>query len=150
MYSREEPRFKSLNDYDVNNIVINYLIAAFVVAALVYLAILQFWVLLRTKKHLTEMKSAYSEINDQREELQVKNKDITDSLNYARRIQAALLPAESLHKTHFSQIFYLLQAQAHSQWRLLLGEPAQWEILHCSCRLHRARCSRCTHVNDRT
>lgn len=78
----------------MNNIVINYLIAAFVVAALVYLAVLQFWVLLRTRRHLAEMKSAYTEINDQRQELQIKNKDITDSLNYARRIQAALLPAE--------------------------------------------------------
>lgn len=89
----------------MNSIVINYLIAAFVVAALVYLAILQFWVLLRTKKHLTEMKSAYSEINDQREELQVKNKDITDSLNYARRIQAALLPAEHYIRRIFPSYF---------------------------------------------
>ncbi|HUW91652.1 MAG TPA: SpoIIE family protein phosphatase [Bacteroidales bacterium] len=78
----------------MNSIVINYLIAAFFVVALVYLAILQFWVLLRTRRHLAEMKSAYSEINHQSEELQIKNKDITDSLNYARRIQAALLPAE--------------------------------------------------------
>jgi serine phosphatase RsbU (regulator of sigma subunit) len=89
----------------VNSIVINYLIAAFVVAALIYLAVLQFWVLLRTKKHLTEMKSAYAEINDQREELQVKNKDITDSLNYARRIQAALLPAEHYIRRIFPNFF---------------------------------------------
>ncbi|NLE33528.1 MAG: SpoIIE family protein phosphatase [Bacteroidales bacterium] len=81
--------------------VINYAIAVFIVVALVYLAVLQFWVLLRTRKHLSEMKSAYTEIDIQRSELQVRNKDLTDSLNYARRIQAALLPAEH----HIRRIF---------------------------------------------
>jgi hypothetical protein len=77
-----------------DNPVINYAIAVFIVVALIYLAVLQFWVLLRTRKHLSEMKSAYSEIEIQRSELQLRNKDLTDCLNYARRIQAALLPSE--------------------------------------------------------
>jgi serine phosphatase RsbU (regulator of sigma subunit) len=84
-----------------DNPVINYAIAVFIVVALIYLAILQFWVLLRTRKHLSEMKSAYSEIEIQRSELQLRNKDLTDSLNYARRIQAALLPSEH----HIRRIF---------------------------------------------
>ncbi len=78
----------------MNSFAINVLIASIVIAALIYLAVLQFWVLMRTRRHLSEMKSAYSEIHYQREELQLKNKDITDSLNYARRIQSALLPAK--------------------------------------------------------
>lgn len=84
-----------------DNPVINYAIAVFIVVALIYLAILQFWVLLRTRKHLSEMKSAYSEIEIQRSELQLRNKDLTDSLNYACRIQAALLPSEH----HIRRIF---------------------------------------------
>jgi len=84
-----------------DNPVINYAIAVFIVVALIYLAVLQFWVLLRTRKHLSEMKSAYSEIEGQRSELQLRNKDLTDSLNYARRIQAALLPSEH----HIRRIF---------------------------------------------
>jgi hypothetical protein len=84
-----------------DNPVINYAIAVFIVVALIYLAVLQFWVLLRTRKHLSEMKSAYSEIEIQRSELQLRNKDLTDSLNYARRIQAALLPSEH----HIRRIF---------------------------------------------
>ena len=84
-----------------DNPVINYTIAVFIVLALVYLAVLQFWVLLRTRKHLAELKGAYSEIETQRAELQLRNKDLTDSLNYARRIQAALLPAEH----HIRKIF---------------------------------------------
>ncbi len=88
-----------------DNPVINYAIAVFIVIALIYLAILQFWVLLRTRKHLTEMKGAYNEIDIQRSELQLRNKDLTDSLNYARRIQAALLPAEHHIRKIFSNYF---------------------------------------------
>ena len=88
-----------------DNPVINYAIAVFIVVALIYLAILQFWVLLRTRKHLTEMKGAYNEIDTQRSELQLRNKDLTDSLNYARRIQAALLPAEHHIRKIFSNYF---------------------------------------------
>jgi len=84
-----------------DNPVINYALAVFVVGALIYLAILQFWVLVRTRKHLEELKGAYKEIEIQRAELQVRNKDLTDSLNYARRIQAALLPADH----HIRRIF---------------------------------------------
>jgi len=84
-----------------DNPVINYAIAVFIVAALIYLAVLQYWVLLRTRKHLREMKAAYDEIDFQREELQLRNKDITDSLTYARRIQTALLPAEH----HIRKVF---------------------------------------------
>ncbi len=81
--------------------VISYTIAVFIIAALIYLAVLQFWVLVRTRKHLSELKGAYREIELQRSELQLRNKDLTDSLNYARRIQAALLPADH----HIRRIF---------------------------------------------
>jgi serine phosphatase RsbU (regulator of sigma subunit) len=84
-----------------DNPAINYAIAVFIVVALIYLAILQFWVLLRTRKHLTELRNAYDEIEIQRSELQLRNKDLIDSLNYACRIQAALLPAEH----HIRRIF---------------------------------------------
>ncbi len=88
-----------------DNPVINYAIAVFIIVALIYLAILQFWVLLRTRKHLTEIKSAYNEIDIQRSELQLRNKDLTDSLNYACRIQAALLPAEHHIRKIFNDYF---------------------------------------------
>lgn len=95
-----------------DNPAINYGIAVFVVVTLIYLAILQFWVLLRTRKHLREMKSAYDEIEIQRSELQVRNKDLTDSLNYARRIQAALLPAEH-HIRKIYQDYFIYYRPKH-------------------------------------
>lgn len=80
---------------------LNFLLVILIISALVYLVILQFWVLVRTRKHLREIQGAYGEIELQRSELQLRNKDLTDSLNYACRIQAALLPAEH----HIRRIF---------------------------------------------
>jgi len=94
------------------NLIINYAIAVFITAALIYLAVLQFWVLLRTRKHLRELKSAYDEIEFQREELQLRNKDLTDSLTYARRIQEALLPAEH-HIRKILQHYFIYYRPKH-------------------------------------
>jgi len=94
------------------NLIINYAIAVFITAALIYLAVLQFWVLLRTRKHLRELKAAYDEIEVQREELQLRNKDLTDSLTYARRIQEALLPAEH-HIRKILQHYFIFYRPKH-------------------------------------
>lgn len=94
------------------NLIINYAIAVFITAALIYLAVLQFWVLLRTRKHLREMKAAYDEIDVQREELELRNKDLTDSLTYARRIQEALLPAEH-HIRKILQHYFIFYRPKH-------------------------------------
>jgi serine phosphatase RsbU (regulator of sigma subunit) len=50
------------------------------------------------RKLLREKEAAYDEIARQREELEAKNRSITDSLIYASYIQAALLPSESYFK----------------------------------------------------
>ena len=91
-----------------NEISLSYLafilILAFVVVAVASLTL----ILIRTVKYLRRLKKAFDEIDMQREELQIKNKDLTDSLTYARRIQIALLPSvtmiNKLVPEHF--IFY--------------------------------------------
>ncbi|MDX2414524.1 MAG: SpoIIE family protein phosphatase [Bacteroidales bacterium] len=50
--------------------------------------------LMQARKLLKEKDLAYNEIARQSEELQIKNKDITDSLIYASYIQKSLLPSE--------------------------------------------------------
>lgn len=77
------------------------LILYIIIAALVCLIIFQFWVLIRAKKRLSELQGLCGEIETKRSELQLRNKELTDSMNYARRIQAALLPAEH----HIRRIF---------------------------------------------
>ena len=48
----------------------------------------------KARRLLKEKEAAYNEIARQREELEVKNKNITDSLIYASYIQKALLPSD--------------------------------------------------------
>lgn len=73
---------------------LNIIVAAILIITLLYLGFLQFWVLVRNKRHMKDMSSVIENLEEQRQDLQIKNKDLTDSLTYARRIQAALLPAD--------------------------------------------------------
>lgn len=61
--------------------------------------------LIRTRRLLKEKESALIQIENQRAELERKNKSITDSLNYAQRIQGALLPSEVYLKRYFKESF---------------------------------------------
>jgi serine phosphatase RsbU (regulator of sigma subunit) len=54
--------------------------------------------LIQARKLLREKELAYNEIERQREELENKNRDITDSLIYASYIQRSLLPSELYFK----------------------------------------------------
>lgn len=65
--------------------------------------------LIKTRKLLTEKEQAFKLIELQKFELELKDKDITDSLIYAQRIQEALLPSESYFRKHFSDSFILFK-----------------------------------------
>ncbi len=54
---------------------------------------------------LRAQQTASMEIAKQREELQIKNKNIMDSINYAKRIQRGMMPTEYLLKHFFPQSF---------------------------------------------
>ncbi|MGC1392117.1 MAG: SpoIIE family protein phosphatase [Bacteroidales bacterium] len=69
------------------------------------LVILQTRMLLRTRRLLREKGQALELIELQKVELELKDKNITDSLIYAQRIQEALLPSESYFRKHFSDSF---------------------------------------------
>lgn len=49
------------------------------------------------------------EVTQQKEELAKKNKDITDSINYARKIQDAILPDQEVFKKAFPESFIFYQ-----------------------------------------
>jgi serine phosphatase RsbU (regulator of sigma subunit)/Tfp pilus assembly protein PilF len=54
-----------------------------------------------------ELKNAFDEINLQKKIIEDKNRDITDSIVYAKRIQEAILPTEARLKCAFPQSFAL-------------------------------------------
>ena len=79
-------------------------------ASLLYLGIqMRTRNLRRSNKVLREKETAAREISHQREELVMKNKNITDSINYAKRIQNALLPTWDNFKTILPQSFVLFK-----------------------------------------
>jgi serine phosphatase RsbU (regulator of sigma subunit) len=61
--------------------------------------------LIKTKKLLRETETALIENETKRVELESKNKSIIDSLNYAQRIQEALLPSEAYFRRYFKESF---------------------------------------------
>ncbi|MGF1583884.1 MAG: two-component regulator propeller domain-containing protein [Bacteroidales bacterium] len=79
-----------------------YISVSFLLLLLVYLIILSSTRRLRLANQvLREKEQASTEISRQREELILKNRSITDSINYAKRIQLAMMPTSR----HFRRIF---------------------------------------------
>ena len=56
-----------------------------------------------------QVKERTFKINKQKEVIELKNKDITDSINYAKKIQEAILPEENKLKASFPDSFILFK-----------------------------------------
>jgi serine phosphatase RsbU (regulator of sigma subunit) len=86
-----------------------YFSVVFIMALLVYIYIrVRTKKLQRDKEELErEVKSRTSEVVLQKDIIERKNKDITDSITYAKRIQQAILPTEQVVKKLFPNSFVL-------------------------------------------
>jgi len=56
-----------------------------------------------------QVKERTAEIHEQKKVIEEKNKDIIDSINYAKRIQAAMLPEESVFNQIFANSFVIYE-----------------------------------------
>jgi serine phosphatase RsbU (regulator of sigma subunit) len=81
--------------------------SALLVSATWFLIRSQTRILIRTKKLLREKEDAFAVLESQKAELEYAARRITDSLNYAQRIQDALLPSETYLKKYFRESFIL-------------------------------------------
>lgn len=87
-----------------------YAYAAYLVIALGFLI---FWLISRSRnvtrinRLLKEREQVMAELELQKEELENKNKNITDSINYAKRIQDAILPPIDMFKRALPDSFIL-------------------------------------------
>lgn len=66
-------------------------------------------ILIKTRRLLKEKEQALELVDQQKAELEIKDKNITDSLIYAQRIQEALLPSETYFRQYFSESFILFK-----------------------------------------
>lgn len=77
-----------------------------IIIALVYLIVMsQTRRLIKIRRLLKEKEQALDLVEIQKIELEIKDKNITDSLTYAQRIQEALLPSETYFRQHFEGSF---------------------------------------------
>jgi serine phosphatase RsbU (regulator of sigma subunit) len=77
------------------------LVGLFVLLLAIFLAIR----LIITRKLLISKEQLLDIVDSQKKALELKNKNLTDSLVYAQRIQEALLPSESYFRKHFKDSF---------------------------------------------
>ena len=61
----------------------------------------------KANQHLKEREVIAQQVAKQKEELSIKNKSITDSLIYAKRIQESMLPSDQAFKSHLHDSFIL-------------------------------------------
>lgn len=88
----------------------HFILYSTLLSSIVILLVLsQTRILVKTRKLLKEKEQALKVIEVQKVELELKDKNITDSLIYAQRIQEALLPSESYFRKHFTDSFILFK-----------------------------------------
>jgi serine phosphatase RsbU (regulator of sigma subunit)/Tfp pilus assembly protein PilF len=73
------------------------------------------------------------EIEKQRDEIELKNKDITDSIRYAKRIQQAILPPAALVKTLIPQSFILYKPKDIVSGDFYWMESYGHQVLFAAC-----------------
>ncbi len=81
------------------------LYGAAVLAFAYWLVMSQTRLLFKTRKLLKEKEQALELIAKQKIELELRDKNLTDSLIYAQRIQEAMLPSEKFFRNHFPDSF---------------------------------------------
>jgi serine phosphatase RsbU (regulator of sigma subunit) len=87
-----------------------FILYSALVIAFVYLLVMsQTRRLIKIRKLLKEKEEAINQIERQKIELESKDKNMTDSLNYAQRIQEAMLPSEAYFRKHFKDSFILFK-----------------------------------------
>jgi serine phosphatase RsbU (regulator of sigma subunit) len=80
-----------------------------IISFVLILVLIQTRTLFRTRRLLKDKEQALELIEIQKIELELRDKDITDSLIYAQRIQEALLPSETYFRKHFADSFILFK-----------------------------------------
>jgi len=81
----------------------------FILLAVCLIMMFQTRRLVKTRRLLKEKERALENIEERKAELEFRDKNLTDSLVYAQRIQEALLPSEEYFRTHFRESFILFR-----------------------------------------
>jgi ligand-binding sensor domain-containing protein/serine phosphatase RsbU (regulator of sigma subunit) len=115
-----------------------YVLLALIISGAIYLFIIARTRKLAHAKSLLEKEVSQRtiEIVKQKEIIEEKNKDITDSINYARRIQQALFPSAELFANAFPQSFILYRPKdivsGDFYWMEKFGDDVFVSVVDCT------------------
>jgi len=85
-----------------------YIFFTLILIALVYIVLkTETRNLIKTRRQLREKEEVLEQMEQRKAELELKEKNITDSLIYAQRIQEAMLPSQEYFRNHFRDSFIL-------------------------------------------
>ena len=83
-----------------------------------------------------EIEQVNIEIETARTNLEYKNREITDSINYAKRIQAAILPSEKILNSHLNEAFVLYIPKdivaGDFYWTERVGDTILFAVADCT------------------
>ncbi len=122
-----------------------YLIYALgVILVTLIIAIIVFWRNGQQRKKYTdqlqEKNKKIEEVSDKIENarinLELKNQEITDSINYAKRIQAAILPSEKIIKQNLNEAFVVYEPKdivaGDFYWTKQVGDTVLFAVADCT------------------
>ncbi len=123
-------------ELDLKNEQLNTVEAKSKVTQLFYLAALFFVVIVFVVIILVRARKLNAKINMQKLMLEEKNTEITDSINYAKRIQSAILPATEYFKEHLPDSFILYKPKdivaGDFYWMQLVNETVLFAAADCT------------------
>ncbi len=113
-------------EIDKKNLQQNFLVIGLVIALLMIVYVFY---------NLSQKKKTNALLNDQNKIIEEKNRDITDSINYAERIQQATLPDDGLLQKHFKSFIYFQPKDIVSgdfYWIKEVGDKIYFSVVDCT------------------
>ena len=112
---KKQREMELLGEREKKNEIENQKKKIYLSAAILGIVVLGFVLVILYRNNVLKQKTNKSleafnkEINHQKELVEVKNKEITDSINYAKRIQQSILTSENYFKKHTTDFFILFK-----------------------------------------
>ena len=101
----QETVLSILDQHSYQYILLFILVLTLIFSLILIIVLIQTRNLRKTRKLLLEKEEALAQIEKHKSDLESRAKDINDSLNYAQRIQEALLPSEEYFRKYFRDSF---------------------------------------------
>jgi serine phosphatase RsbU (regulator of sigma subunit) len=112
--------------------IFNYAMLA-VIAVVALLLFMAYKIIRDKKKAFIEISQQKEEVEKQKTIVETKNKEISDSINYAKRLQEAILPDNTYLKSHFNDSFVFYKPKDVVAGDFYFFEKTEDQIIVAAC-----------------